>query len=275
MKVIIPDFKALEESRKENIEYWGSPKVEMRQSVIPTKPFSQPGVPEDSTILVFAGNTGEVSFKLKAKKIIFTDLIPSNVKEAKSISPDEFRKRAEFIVCDATSIPLKDNCVDFAFSFEPYPLIAVPHSYLELIRCARKGIILAYCISGPIVSFQELQHWVTQYFVRKIEWIDEEFTTINIQGYKRDEIKREERSLELQLRIIKIRYDLKKSAATYLKIIKKINEVAEDKEELTKEYLEKARELLGMREEEFTAALKRITSLMLGANRNYIFEAEY
>lgn len=255
MQYLIPDLKKIQEASRQEGARWGR-KIDDsdKQNIVPEEPLSIKGVPDNSTILVFAGNTGEVARMLRAKKIIFTDMSKERIGEARRRAPKEFRKKADFVQCDAFFLPLKDNCADFAFSFEPLPIMAIPFFLLGLIRCSRKGIIIAQEKSGLVSepAIFRLGEVARKYGI-KVKW-----EKIKVKGAATWS---DSHNVIVFILNLQITDKIKRRARTDLEIIGKANEIVERGDLLTKEKLEEIRKSMHMFRFFFKRSLGRIAML--------------
>lgn len=207
---------------------------------------------KDAKVLVFAGSTGEIAAKLAGpKEFIFTDLSKKRLQAAKKSCPPGFLEKAKFIACNAHFMPLKDNCADFAFSFEPIPVLETGYFILELMRCAKSGLIIAYSRSYDIYTAY-LDKIAEAYGLRAGKEEREVNATISYGWRKEKPVGK--------LRVHKYFFtaEAKEWAAVDLEIIKKANQMFEQKGKLAKEDIKNVQYLLNMTTAEFNAALKRI-----------------
>ena len=245
----IPDLKITREHAKHHAYMWGIRTAGLYdyQYLIPKEPFVLPNIKEDSTFLIFAGYTGEFYHKLNAKKFIFTDASNEVVKEAKRRSPPDFKEKTEFVFCDAYFLPFRDNCVDYTISFEPIPVLEIPYFLLEMVRCAKKGVILIF---GPAFA-------VDGYYLSDIGrsyGIKVETKTMKLAEKRRV-------SVDIRVDLYKITEKVKRNITIDLKVIQKANELARKKGELAKTDLEVIRNELGISKTIFSASLLRIRAM--------------
>lgn len=254
MKVYIPNLKAIEEKSLTGKEQWRKVKEGETQDLVPSEYYSIPSVPENSTILVFAGSTGEVARKLKAKRFIFTDLMKARLMAAKERSDPEFLEKTNFVLTNVFFVPLKDDCADYSFSFEPIPVIFIPYFLLELIRCSKKGIIITE--PKERVGYGSIGKKLGRHLAKHTVDIKETVIPVTLSPNKYGG--REEKIVAT---IIEITKETKKKTTIDLEIIKGANKIAGKSNKLTREDLEKVREIMGMDESDFKEALDRIRTV--------------
>ncbi len=262
MEVYIPSLRKLQAEGDVTKNSWE--RASNIQDIIIEKPFSIPGVPWNSKILVVAGSIGEIFTKLKARKVIFTDISAKRLREAMGKGKRAFLKRAVFLEYDANFLPFEDDYVDYAVSFEPYPLEESPYFLLQLIRCTRNAIIFLYK-SGegdPLSlsnSFTLKINNVAQMYKLGIEW-----KKIEVCGREqmpwRLEYNDKENNITLKMNLLKITKEAKQKAAEDLEIIRRADETYAQRDKGS-EFLESIRESMNLNRRNFLEALERISLL--------------
>ena len=172
----------LRQQRKEinkKIKFWntygGSEKAQETQ---PTQSIKLPQVSEKDSLFAFAANTGEMTSKIIAGKKIFSDSSPRKTKRTSQRFPKEIQ---DFIIADATQLPLKKQSVDWLYSHEPLPLRTHPQHVPRMITQARKGIIIT---SGA--TFKETQYTKIYSKLAKAYGLKKTSTSQKIQVTKED-----------------------------------------------------------------------------------------
>ncbi len=274
MKVLMPNLQFIEERGSWGERHWSKHRnptttTGHSQDIELHELFSIPGVPEDSTILVFAGSSGQVASMLKAKKFIFADLSRDRVDFARKNIPKEFAEKTDFVVCNAHFLPFKDDVADFAFSFEPIPVIEILYFLPQLIRCVKKGIIITYYRDYPSVS-DALSCIASAYGLRlKLACMKVNANAVALIPKKG--------SLDVKIETYLITKNSKKMAAMDLKIIDAANKIKMSKGILEKSDLAGIKKSLNLNKNNFKGALKRITLLMKKScfGSNLKMEIEY
>jgi len=115
--------------------------------------------------------------KNKASRIIALDVSSSMLKNAASRVTQARLSLVNAVLSDAESIPLRDNAVDFTFSFALMKHLPTPVKYrvlMEFVRVSRRGIICSFAIFNQLTyAFWRYKKYRESYpvFWNEIEWM--------------------------------------------------------------------------------------------------------
>ncbi|MCD4739988.1 hypothetical protein K8R43_02205 [archaeon] len=254
---------------KKNKEYWKPEKtrpIYFRQSIWPTEKFSIPKVQKKDSILVFAGNTGELSSHIDSKNKIFSDFTPEAVGLAKKHFKKDFK---DFLVVDATHLPIKEKSVDWLFSYEPYHLGNSPTYLPKALLTVKKGIIFSHrSRRGSLTK--------TSRILAKLYGLEE----TKVRKTMRDKSSRPPpKKRDILIHIFEITPKSREKAKRDLAVLNKINSKRSSTQAHTKESIEKIREELDIPKAKFKETLKRLDKMVAiakkGSKQTLSFKIEY